>query len=137
MKFKLTKTIARQFSITLDETGVSEGAEKSISIENMHVSTRTPDDDETNKFAISFDVSIKVNVEEVLLINIEYWAFFEADQALTEAFLNGHFTSVNAPAIAFPYLRSFVTNVLVNAGYPAVYLPTINFVELAKKEISA
>ena len=62
----------------------------------------------------------------------DYWAFFESEQELSAEFLESHFTKINAPAIAYPYLRSFITNVLVSAGYPAVYLPTVNFVEMAK-----
>lgn len=42
--------------------------------------------------------------------------------------------AINAPAIAYPYLRSFITNALVSAGYPAVYLPTVNLVEIAKQQ---
>jgi len=58
---------------------------------------------------------------------------FESDEPLDESFWNGNFHKVNAPAIAYPFLRAFVSTVLLNAGLEAVNLPSINFVEMAKK----
>ncbi|WKW43367.1 protein-export chaperone SecB [Kosakonia cowanii] len=58
---------------------------------------------------------------------------FECDEPLDENFWNGHFHKINAPAIAYPYLRAFVSTVLLNAGLEAVNLPSVNFVEMAKK----
>ena len=67
---------------------------------------------------------------------MEYAGLFETSEEITEDFKDGHFASVNAPTITFPYLRSFVTTFTVNAGLDPVILPTINFqalVEQSKK----
>ncbi|EPM0026621.1 protein-export chaperone SecB [Citrobacter farmeri] len=58
---------------------------------------------------------------------------FECDEPLDESFWKGSFHKINAPAIAYPYLRAFVSTVLLNAGLESVILPSINFVEMAKK----
>lgn len=58
---------------------------------------------------------------------------FESDVPLDESFWSGSFHKINAPAIAYPYLRAFVSTILLNAGLEAVNLPSVNFVEMSKK----
>ena len=59
--------------------------------------------------------------------------FFETDSPITEDFKKSSFPLINAPAIAFPYLRSFLSVLTMQAGYSPIMLPSINFVEFAKK----
>lgn len=134
MKFKLVKTLAKEMSVkVIDTQNDEEELSPGLSLDEMTVNTHVADETVKKNFAISFQVNAKLNANETVEVFVDFWAFFESDSELDDKFLNGHFTQVNAPAIAFPYLRSFVTNLLVSAGYPAVYLPTVNFVELAKK----
>lgn len=133
MRFKLIKTLAKEISIKVVDPDLEEAAEEGVKLEQIAVNTRVANQEVVKNFAISFEIKASLVANETLDITIDYWAFFESDSELTDEFLNGPFTRINAPAIAFPYLRSFVTNLLVNAGYPAVYLPTINFVELDKE----
>jgi preprotein translocase subunit SecB len=42
--------------------------------------------------------------------------------------------SGNAPAIAFPYLRSFISTLTLNAGYILAVLLSINFVNFNTKK---
>lgn len=134
MRFKLIKTLAKEVSIKVIDSDLEEPAKKGIKLEQIAVNTRVADEEVVKNFAISFEIQASLVANEILDITIDYWAFFESDAELTDEFLNGPFTRINAPAIAFPYLRAFVTNLLVSAGYPAAYLPTINFVELDKKQ---
>lgn len=53
------------------------------------------------------------------------------DDIITDKFKNGSFPAINAPAIAFPYLRSFLSIITMLSGYPPVMLPSVNFVEFA------
>jgi len=41
-----------------------------------------------------------------------------------------------APTLLFSYLRSTVTNILINAGFPAIILPLINIHEVAKTSLN-
>ena len=91
--------------------------------------------DDNHKFVVKFDV--KLTSDNGVAISMEYAGLFETSEEITEDFKDGHFASVNAPTITFPYLRSFVTTFTVNAGLDPVILPTINFqalVEQSKKE---
>ena len=134
MNFKLVKTIAKGFSLTSIEEPVNTKEEPELLLTSLEVAVRIPSDEQVRSFAINFTVDATLENIESASVKCDYWAFFETDQVLTQEFLESHFTSINAPAIAYPYLRSFITNILVNAGYPALYLPTVNFVEMAKHQ---
>lgn len=89
-------------------------------------------------FAIIFDLSIAIKDK---LLNIIFVSEFETDEDITDKFRNNHFCSINAPAIAYPYLRAYVSNFLLSSGYKPLILPTINFQKLSKlnaddKEVS-
>lgn len=86
------------------------------------------------QFEIEFVLEmVDPNVFEMALA---YSSIFHADSALPndEEFKNNKFFYQNAPAIAYPYLRSFVSTIMLNAGYSPLILPSINFVELSKQK---
>ena len=41
--------------------------------------------------------------------------------------LENPFLHVNAPAIAYPFLRAYIANLLLISGYDPLMLPSINF----------
>ncbi|EMA8637599.1 protein-export chaperone SecB [Cronobacter malonaticus] len=84
-----------------------------------------------NEFIVKFDFSLTSDRGFKFLLIHDF--IFECDAPIDEGFWKGTFHKVNAPAIAYPYLRAFVSTVLLNAGLEAVNLPSVNFVEMAKK----
>lgn len=62
-------------------------------------------------------------------LDIEAMFNFLTDEYITEEFKQSHFTEVNAPAIAYPYLRAFVSNLTLQSGVDPAVLPTINFMK--------
>jgi len=84
-----------------------------------------------NEFVIKFDFDL--TSDEGFIMFLKHDFIFHTDEAVSDEFLKSHYPSVNAPAIAYPYLRAFVSTVLHNAGLGSVTLPAINFVEHAKK----
>ena len=58
---------------------------------------------------------------------------FRLDEEITEEFKLSDFPKINAPAIAFPYLRALVSNITLQSGFDPVMLPSINFVKLAEE----
>ncbi|WP_324021263.1 protein-export chaperone SecB [Aeromonas caviae] len=84
-----------------------------------------PDDTEECSFVIVFDLRLKVHDTHYLAV--KYHALFLTDSPITSDFQNSPFPKVNAPAIAFPFLRSFVATTLLNAGFEPILLPSINF----------
>lgn len=88
-------------------------------------------EEEPKSFAIYFKVSLPT---EENVLSIEYIATFATSKEVDNKFKESHFPSVNAPAIAYPYLRSFVSQFLLLSGYDPQILPTINFVKMQKEK---
>lgn len=86
-------------------------------------------EDKDNIFGVGFRVSFK---RDGYALKVEMRFFFETDEIITDEFKNSSFPVINAPAIAFPYLRSFLSIITMQSGFPSVMLPSINFVEFAK-----
>lgn len=81
-----------------------------------------------NTFTLIFNISIAHPNEFEL--NCVYATTFKTSEEITEEFKNADFPKINAPAIAFPFLRVLISNFTLNAGYSPIVLPTLNFVEL-------
>ena len=81
-------------------------------------------EDSLNKFLIIFDLKVQVGSERVL--TVKYISEFEADQDISEVERSLHFFSINAPAIAFPFLRAYIANFMLGSGFDPMILPAIN-----------
>ncbi|MEM0955426.1 MAG: protein-export chaperone SecB [Pseudomonadota bacterium] len=92
-------------------------------------------EDDRSSFAIRF--ACEVASKDEFKLELEYLAIFEVDEPYDDDFMSGPFVRVNAPAIAYPYLRAFVSNLTLNCGYEANYLPTVNFQVLYNEELAA
>lgn len=89
------------------------------------------DTNNPNEFSVLFDISIQNPQYD---LKIKYIYMFSSNQEITEEFKVSTFPSVNAPAIAFPFLRSFISSITLQAGYSPIILPSINFTKEIKKE---
>lgn len=89
--------------------------------------------DDDKSFIVRFFVNLS-SKEERFVIDLEYVGFFETDEPITEEFKGSHFPTTNAPAIAYPFLRSLINTVAVNSNLNPIILPTINFQELVRKQ---
>lgn len=87
-------------------------------------------EDEDSLFLIIFNIVVKST--DSFRLSLEYMAVFKADAVIPEDFKKGDFPKVNAPAIAYPFLRSFIATLTSNAGYSTAIMPTINFVGFHK-----
>jgi len=80
------------------------------------------------QFFIIYKVSI-TNKDGSLFLSTNYHAIFTTKDNITEDLLKSEIIRVNAAAIGFPYLRSFITQLTINAGCAPLILPTINFTQ--------
>lgn len=84
----------------------------------------------SNKNKFSFKIVFNLVIEDKNFdLNIEAVFNFITDEQITEEFKHSHFPKINAPAIAYPYLRAYVSNLTLQSGVTPVMLPTINFVK--------
>lgn len=82
-----------------------------------------------NQFRINYKIGLK-NIGETLILSADYHAIFVTNGPINNELLSSSLIKVNACAIGFPYLRSFISQLSVNAGIPAIILPTINFTKV-------
>ena len=65
--------------------------------------------------------------ESSFRLGVDAVAYFESKAPIDAAFKKSAFVAQNSPAIAYPYLRAFVSNFTINAGINPIVLPTYNF----------
>lgn len=82
-------------------------------------------DSNEKSFTVKFSISLLVSGKFILEVVKTFE--FETDEPISKEFMESPFPIVNAPAIAYPYLRSFIGTLTLNAGLETVMLPTVNF----------
>lgn len=87
--------------------------------------------DEPTIFYVVFE--IEVFLGKSTLLKLEYHAEFACDEGIDHKFQESPFVGVNAPAIAYPYMRAFITTFCALSGYEPVILPAVNFQALYNK----
>ena len=88
-----------------------------------------------NIFAVIFNLKISDESENYFLETI-YEASFITSEEIDDSFMNSNFPKINAPAIAFPYFRAFISTITQQAGFNTVVLPSVNFVKFAEEMLS-
>ncbi|MGX1024353.1 protein-export chaperone SecB [Flavobacterium sp. CS20] len=89
----------------------------------------------SKKFNDSFGVGFEIEIKDKSFdLMVEAMFMFKLDEDITEEFKLSNFPKINAPAIAFPFLRAYVSNMTLQSGYDPVILPSINFVQFAKEK---
>ena len=116
-----------EYKVNTFDKEVTHELETSLGVESMF------SDENKNDFVISFTIKLNSKSEDFKLI-LNAIAHFSTSEEIDEAFRNSPFIEVNAPAIAFPYVRTFISNLTLNSGYDPIVLPSFNFVELAEEK---
>lgn len=97
---------------------------KSIEVE-VGVSTGFNKEDFTH-YTVNFDVSINNKIESIKL-SVKAMGLFETNSEMDEEFKTSGLVQINSPAIAFPFVRSFINTLTTNAGMQPIILPAFNF----------
>lgn len=129
MEITLEKTIADK----LDLRRVTNPNKKTLRKFNLRYEVQTIEG-EPQRFVIYFKMDVYNTA--AFKLKIEYAAIFKTSEDINMDFLTSHFTKINAPAIAYPYLRSYVSFICLNSGLEPAILPTINFIEFSKENFS-
>lgn len=113
----------------IDELSLCKSDEK---VDNMEFHVSTAFSSETDKsFLIIFSLKLKVGKNNNdFLLNLRHLSKFETSEKINKDNQNSKFFSINAPAIAYPFLRAYVANFLLSSGFDPIIMPTINFVNL-------
>tara|TARA_A100000171_G_scaffold50492_1_gene62111 strand:+ start:1962 stop:2381 length:420 start_codon:yes stop_codon:yes gene_type:complete len=78
-------------------------------------------------FELTLDVRItEKEIHDEELVRILSTAIFEFEDEVKDKESISSYFLVNAPAIAFPYIRSYIASLTVQSGKQALLLPTYN-----------
>ncbi len=133
-----------QMKIKLESVQIVNLIFKSFSVDSsitqemsvsMRLSVTENKYDETNRasFVVSFLIDLK-NEDNSLSISIEAVAIFSTTDIVDAQFLSSHFATVNAPAIAFPFVRAYIANFTLNSGFNPIMLPSYNFQAMRRSQ---
>ncbi len=86
---------------------------------------------QVRNFAVMFDVKAVFSPSGSL--SLKYMALFETTDDINEEFRESHFPRVNAPAVAYPYVRAFIAQFSALVGADVYTLPIRNFVKTPPK----
>ena len=90
-------------------------------------------EDDKKSFIIAFDCNLQSKSKKFKL-KLKALAQFSTQNDIDDDFRNSSFIDINAPAIAFPYVRAFISNLTLNSGYDPIVLPSYNFVQLSEEK---
>ena len=108
--------------------------DKSVTNElETQLSVNTGFNDDKNTFAIFFKIVLE-NKTKNFYLTLEACAHFETSVEIDDGFQKSSFIKINAPAIAFPYVRTFISNLTLNSGFAPIILPSYNFVKFAQEQ---
>src|SRR5689334_7925107 len=84
-------------------------------------------------FQVIFEVKINSVPDALMNFRAIYNVIFKCEKDITPDFFASPLIQINATAIAFPFVRSYVATVTANSGIPAIYLPALNFAKQQRK----
>ena len=109
--------------IIFERGTTAKGYEYEIDIENAV----KIDPVDLTKFQIYFYISIgSKEQEKPLSMQVEAVGHFELLGDLTEDVID-NYRNISAPSIVYPYVRAFISNLMLQSGLNPVNLPPINF----------
>jgi preprotein translocase subunit SecB len=126
MKIALSHNQVIELNLVTD-IDKSEGRENIFDF-NFEVKYEDTQDD---LFYIIFD--LKLEHPKDFKLFTKYACVFKTSEKIDTSFKGSDFTIINAPAIAFPFLRSFIATITLNSGFTPAILPSINFMNLKKE----
>ena len=115
-----------EFHVKSDSSNSNDFGEIKVS---LIFTPKIMSDSDGNIIEIEFQINIS-NESNTLLLNCIASTMFETNGIIIEDITNHPLIVNNAPAIVFPYLRAFISNLTLQAGYSPLNLPAYNFTQL-------
>lgn len=84
------------------------------------------DENQNKNYAVNFNVALS-RENKSFQLSLKASAIFVTQKPIDDEFKESGFVKINSPAIAFPYIRSFISTLTTNAGINPVVLPAYNF----------
>lgn len=82
-----------------------------------------------NNFIFRVRYSISVIVEDECEVKLQYDFDFKSDIEVSEGFSSSETIRSIVPAIAYPYIKVYVENLIAASGYKSIRMPYVDFIE--------
>lgn len=89
--------------------------------------------DDRNKFRLVLTISLTPAQSQNFKLMVQAIGDFTMMGEITPT-VHHNFTKISAPSIIYPYIRAFVSNLMLQSGMNPVNLPPVNFATLQRKE---
>ena len=107
-----------------------DGENKEVTF-NPTIGSRYDFKNDTNELVVFIRLSQK-NGDVPYFFEVEVGGLFKFKETPDPKILET-FSTINCPAIVFPYIRETVADITRRAGFPSLHVGPINFIELAKR----
>lgn len=84
------------------------------------------DEEQDKKYMVMFDGKFENSLFD---LSLQFVTIFSTEETIDEEFKTSELVRVNSLAIAFPFVRSFISTFSINVGIPPFILPAYNFSE--------
>jgi preprotein translocase subunit SecB len=121
---KIRLDLVQFVSVSFETNSVDKDVTKEVSL-SMELSIERNTGNNTS-FRVVFDISLHSPQNE-LRLNLKAIALFVTTETISDEFLHSPLAKVNAPAIAFPFIRAYIANFTLNCGFNPIMLPSFNF----------
>lgn len=88
-------------------------------------------DSRPKSYTVDFEIEIE-NPKVGFRIELTSVSLFETLEDITNQFKTSGLVLSSSPAIAFPFVRSYVHQLTTSSGMPSLILPAFNFTEKSK-----
>jgi preprotein translocase subunit SecB len=122
-KIKFVKFFVKSLKYKIEnenENDISEDLEISLKVSFAF------DHENDKNYLVNFKLEVK-SKDEDLVIKVNAFGLFSTLDAITDEFKLSSFVKVSSPAIAFPFLRSYINTITTNSGISPIILPSFNF----------
>jgi preprotein translocase subunit SecB len=78
-------------------------------------------------FIVMFEVRVSSEALGAVNLFVRAYAEFTSATPVDKVFADSSLVRRNAPAIAFPFIRSYIHTITIHSGMPGILLPTMSF----------
>ncbi|HEJ9542875.1 Uncharacterised protein [Proteus vulgaris] len=84
---------------------------------------------------VKFRYTVTTVIKDEVSVDLIYDFAFKSEDEITESFNESDTATVMIPNLAYPYIKSYIENILSISGYKKINLPYINFFEEPLKPV--
>ncbi|HBU8232617.1 TPA: hypothetical protein MDC20_003282 [Morganella morganii] len=120
----ITINAKRVTSLTLTQDDENE----SVSDKKLHISIGSEIfENHKNRKLFRIRYPFNLVIKGVVTASLNYDFDFISDEDVSSDTLSSELVTITAPSLAFPYIKTYIENVLSSSGYAGISIPFLDF----------